>query len=66
MKPMLLLNCTVAFSLLGLSTQGQQARRETKWNNPDGPKVPGVEHGSFRSPSMEVEVGYNVTFPGTR
>ncbi len=63
MKPVLLLSCTVVFSLLGLSAQAQQVRRETKWNNPDGPRVPGVEHGSFRSASMEVEVGYNVYLP---
>ena len=63
MKKMLLLSCTVVFSLLGLSSQAQQARSQTKWNNPDGPRVPGVEHGSFHSPSMDVEVGYNVYLP---
>ncbi len=45
-----------------IPSEGQQ-RREVKWNNPDGPKISGVEHGSFRSPSMEVEVGYNVYLP---
>jgi endo-1,4-beta-xylanase len=34
-----------------------------KWNNPDGPKIPNVEHGSFHSPSMDLEVGYNVCLP---
>jgi endo-1,4-beta-xylanase len=33
------------------------------WNNPDGPAAPGVEHHSFMSPSMDVEVGYNVYLP---
>ncbi|HVK04934.1 MAG TPA: alpha/beta hydrolase-fold protein, partial [Armatimonadaceae bacterium] len=41
--------------------QGQ--RREVRWNNPDGPAIPGVEHGVLRSPSMDREVGYNVYLP---
>jgi endo-1,4-beta-xylanase len=32
------------------------------WNNPD-PKLPNVEHRSFHSASMGVEVGYNVYLP---
>src|SRR5438128_11412693 len=43
------------------AAQGQ--RPPVRWNNPDGPRAPGLEHGSFRSPSMEVEVGYNVWLP---
>jgi endo-1,4-beta-xylanase len=41
----------------------QRQRREVKWNIPDGKKIPGVEHGSFRSPSMGIDVGYNVFLP---
>lgn len=41
----------------------QTARPPVKWNNPGGPKAAGVEHHNFRSPSMEVEVGYSVYLP---
>lgn len=41
----------------------QQQRPEVKWNNPDGPSVPGLTHGVFHSPSMEREIGYNVWLP---
>src|SRR5262249_42120585 len=34
-----------------------------KWNNPDGPKIPGLEHGVFYSPAMDTDVGYNVYLP---
>jgi endo-1,4-beta-xylanase len=46
-----------------LGAAAQQGRREVKWNNPDGPKIPGVEHGVLRSPSMATDVGYNVFLP---
>jgi endo-1,4-beta-xylanase len=46
-----------------LPAVSQRERRPVVWNNPHGPKIPGVEHGSFRSPSMGVEVGYNVFLP---
>ena len=55
--------CMTCLSLISLTTFAQQARREVKWNHPDGPKISGVEHGSFHSPSMETEVGYNVYLP---
>jgi S-formylglutathione hydrolase FrmB len=55
----LLLCLTVALAG-SLPAAGQ---REIKWNNPDGPALPGVEHGSFRSAAMGVEVGYNVYTP---
>ena len=62
----------VALFLAGtlLLAVGQQAsvaqqpeRPAIKWNNPDGPKAAGVEHHSYRSPSMETEVGYSVYLP---
>ncbi|HEY2785646.1 MAG TPA: alpha/beta hydrolase-fold protein [Fimbriiglobus sp.] len=40
-----------------------QKQREVKWNNPDGPNAPGLEHKSYMSPSMETEVGYCVYTP---
>lgn len=63
MKPICVLTCAAILFSAGLSASAQQARKETKWNNPDAPRIPGVEHGSFRSPSMEVEVGYSVSLP---
>jgi endo-1,4-beta-xylanase len=66
-KPTCLVTCTLVLSLAGSLATAAEARKETrsetKWNNPDGPKMPGVEHGSFRSASMDVEVGYNVALP---
>lgn len=41
----------------------ERARREVKWNNPDFPRPPWMEHRSFRSASMGKEVGYNVALP---
>ncbi|MGV3723011.1 MAG: alpha/beta hydrolase-fold protein, partial [Actinomycetota bacterium] len=43
------------------ATQGRRA--PVKWNNPEGRRIPGVEHHAFRSPSMDLEVGYNVYTP---
>ena len=43
--------------------QAQPPRRDVTWNNPDGPAVPGVEHGVLRSKAMGREVGYNVYLP---
>jgi enterochelin esterase-like enzyme len=70
-KLMCLVTCTLVLILAGLAAHAAETQKETqketrkaaKWNNPDGPKLPGVEHGSFRSPSMNVEVGYNVALP---
>jgi endo-1,4-beta-xylanase len=50
-------------ALAAAASLAQGERREVKWNNPDGPAVPGVEHHSFKSPSMGLEVGYNVYLP---
>jgi hypothetical protein len=66
-RPTWFLTCTLVFSVAAFAALAAQTRKEprkeTKWNNPGGPKLPGVEHGSFRSVSMEVEVGYNVALP---
>lgn len=48
---------------LAAPTAAQNQRGQVKWNNPDGRRIPGVEHQAFRSPSMDVEVGYNVYTP---
>lgn len=46
-----------------LPTLAQPSRPPVQWNNPERPPISGVEHGSFRSASMGVEVGYNVYLP---
>lgn len=33
------------------------------WNNPPKERIPGVEHGVLRSPSMNVDVGFNIYLP---
>jgi S-formylglutathione hydrolase FrmB len=38
-------------------------RRPVVWNNPNRPPIPGVTHGVLHSPSMDMEVGYNVYLP---
>jgi len=49
---------------LGLSLlAAQNQRSEVKWNIPDGPAIPGVTHHVLRSPSMGMDVGYNVYLP---
>ncbi len=40
-----------------------QAQGQLQWNSPPSQPVPGVEHGTFHSDSMDVEVGYNVLLP---
>jgi enterochelin esterase-like enzyme len=39
------------------------AAREVKWNNPDGPTLPGLEHRTLASQSLELEIGFNVWVP---
>lgn len=57
------LACTALLCLYSLAASAQQPRREVKWNHPEGTKIPGIEHSSFHSPSMDTEMGYNVTLP---
>ena len=46
-----------------LAQQGNDPSR-WQWNVPTGaPRVPGLEHGSFLSKAMNVEVGYNLYLP---
>jgi enterochelin esterase-like enzyme len=33
------------------------------WNHPPNEKIPGVQHGSFQSPSMKIDVGFNIYLP---
>lgn len=50
--------------LTGSSANPQERKRpEIKWNNPDGERPRGVEHGSFSSEAVGAEVGYNVSLP---
>jgi enterochelin esterase-like enzyme len=48
-----------------LPAQAQQPRQrpEVKWNNPERPAIPNVEHGVLHSPSMDRDVGFNVYLP---
>jgi enterochelin esterase-like enzyme len=41
----------------------QPPQREVKWNYPEGPKGPGLVHGTFHSGSMDTNVGYSVYLP---
>ncbi len=38
-------------------------RPEVRWNIPDGPAMPGIQHFVLHSPSMDRDVGYNVFLP---
>lgn len=62
MKTIVLGACVVLFSAI-VSDLSAAQRREITWNNPNGPAVAGVEHGSYMSPSLKKEVGYNVFLP---
>lgn len=58
----------VLFSVIVLSISFASAKAQTqprtiKWNNPDRPKIDNVEHKSFKSKSMDQEIGYNVFTP---
>jgi len=53
----------VLFCVIGIAAMAQTPRREIKWNNPDGPKIPNVEHSSFHSASMDTEVGFSIYLP---
>jgi enterochelin esterase-like enzyme len=39
------------------------AARPEDWNNPSREKIPGLQHGTFQSASMKVEVGFNIYLP---
>jgi S-formylglutathione hydrolase FrmB len=58
-----LLAASTLLCLAALTASAQERSRQVIWNNPDRPPIPGTEHHSFRSPSMDVEVGYNVYVP---
>jgi enterochelin esterase-like enzyme len=45
------------FALVALSASASD------WNHPPNEKIPGVEHGAFRSASMKVDVGFNIYLP---
>jgi len=47
----------------GSQTAPQAQRPEVKWNNPDRPSIPGVEHAVLHSSSMDRDMGYNVYLP---
>jgi enterochelin esterase family protein len=55
----------ILLSLAVLSNAGgvEAQPRPVVWNNPDGPKVPGAQHGVLYSKAMDLDVGYNVWLP---
>lgn len=57
------LNATFALLVAAAVVAAQQKPRPIKWNNPDAPRSPGVEHKNFKSKSMDTEVGYCVYTP---
>src|SRR5262245_16374427 len=50
-------------AMIGTSLTAITACAENSWNNPPKQRVAGLEHRTFRSPSMKVEVGYNICLP---
>jgi enterochelin esterase-like enzyme len=52
----------LAVPILEPGTPSLQAN-EVKWNSPPASPIPGVEHGVLHSPSMDLDVGYNVYLP---
>jgi endo-1,4-beta-xylanase len=50
-------------AIIGTSLTTITACAEGSWNNPPKQRVAGLEHRTFRSPSMKVEVGYNICLP---
>jgi len=65
MKPVQRLPLLLSLILLfaAVSSQGAESSPEVRWNNDDQPPSPGLEHRSFPSAAMGVEVGYNVHLP---
>lgn len=71
MKPVFFTAIVVSAFLVGTALaqpqekaqQPQNQRPEVAWNNPDGSRPNGVEHRSYKSPSMDVDIGYNVYLP---
>jgi len=47
---------------LGLTVAAVECAAQP-WNIPNGPKIEGIEHGSFKSAVLGVEVGFNVWLP---
>jgi len=54
---------TVAEAQADAAKGARPAAREVKWNNPDSPKLPGLEHRTLASESMGLEIGFNVWVP---
>lgn len=48
---------------VGLAGLVVAASGAESWNHPLREKIPGLQHGTFRSASMKVEVGYNIFLP---
>ena len=66
----LVLLVALVSSLVGREAQAAQKRQQPKqkpaafrWVNPAEPQTPGLEHATFRSPSMGIDVGYVIYLP---
>ena len=53
----------VALSTWALAVAVIHAAQLPVWNNPPTQVIPGVEHKSFHSNSMNTAVGYNLLLP---
>jgi len=53
----------IAVASLASAAFAQGQPEGVRWNQPSQRRIPGCEHHAFRSPSMDVEVGYNVYTP---
>lgn len=56
----------VSVLLFSIPVQGQQQKKKRKpfqWVNELRQEIPGVKHATFRSPSMNVDVGYCIYLP---
>ena len=66
-----LIRSVLALSLLAVAAEGLRAQSTGKkkerppfqWVNPLKADLPGVKHGVFKSPSMDVDVGYCIYLP---
>jgi len=49
---------------IAVSLLCSHASANENWNNPPKEKIAGLDHGTFRSASMNVDVGFNIYLPG--
>src|SRR5262245_13869846 len=49
--------------IIGVLLSAATAWSKTSWDNPPKERIAGLEHRTFRSASMKVDVGYNICLP---